>query len=60
MANSWCLAMDPLAQGRARSRARSVRYDKIKYTKKVWFNRNRFLQNKTDAFFSIPLQNDSD
>ncbi|WP_144021547.1 WbqC family protein [Caballeronia sordidicola] len=32
----------------------------MKYTKKVWFNRNRFLQNKTDAFFSIPLQNDSD
>jgi len=56
MANSWCLAMGPLAQ----DRARSVRYDNIKYTKNVSFNRNRFLQNGTDAFFSIPLQNDSD
>jgi WbqC-like protein family len=37
-----------------------VVYDNIKYTKKGWINRNRFLQNGTDAFFSIPLQNDSD
>ncbi|BCQ21995.1 WbqC family protein [Caballeronia sp. NK8] len=37
-----------------------VVYDNIKYTKKGWFNRNRFLQNGGDAYFSIPLVNDSD
>ena len=35
-------------------------YDNIKYTKKGWINRNRFLQNGKDAVFSIPLQKDSD
>lgn len=37
-----------------------VIYDNIKYTKKGWINRNRFLQNGTDATFSLPLQKDSD
>jgi WbqC-like protein family len=37
-----------------------VVYDNIKYTKKGWINRNRFLQNGMDEFFSIPLQKDSD
>lgn len=37
-----------------------VVYDNIKYTKKGWFNRNRFLQNGEDVYFSIPLQKDSD
>jgi hypothetical protein len=37
-----------------------VVYDNIQYTKKGWVNRNRFLQNGTDALFSISLQNDSD
>jgi len=35
-------------------------YDNIQYTKKGWFNRNRFLQNGKDALFSIPLKKDSD
>lgn len=39
---------------------RFVVYDNIKYTKKGWINRNRFLQNGTDAMFSIPLKKDSD
>ncbi|KAG8151400.1 WbqC family protein [Burkholderia catarinensis] len=39
---------------------RFVVYDNIKYTKKGWFNRNRFLQNGSDALFSIPLKRDSD
>lgn len=37
-----------------------VIYDNIKYTKKGWINRNRFLQNDSDATFSLPLQKDSD
>lgn len=37
-----------------------VIYDNIKYTKKGWINRNRILQNGTDAIFTIPLRNDSD
>lgn len=37
-----------------------VIYDNIQYTKKGWFNRNRFLQNGKDAMFSIPLKKDSD
>lgn len=37
-----------------------VVYDNIKYTKKGWINRNRFLQNGTDAIFSLPLKKDSD
>ncbi len=35
-------------------------YDNIKYTKKGWINRNRFLLNGRDAVFSIPLKKDSD
>ena len=35
-------------------------YDNIKYTKKGWINRNRFLLNGGDAIFSLPLQNNSD
>ncbi len=37
-----------------------VVYDNIKYTKKGWINRNRFLLNGTDATFSLPLKKDSD
>ena len=37
-----------------------VIYDNIKYTKKSWVNRNRFLQNDKDAMFSLPLKRDSD
>ncbi len=37
-----------------------VVYDNIKYTKKGWINRNRFLQNGKDAIFSLPLKKDSD
>lgn len=37
-----------------------VVYDNIKYTKKGWFNRNNFLQNKKATLFSIPLKKDSD
>jgi WbqC-like protein family len=35
-------------------------YDNIKYTKKGWINRNRFLSNGSDRVFSVPLQKDSD
>jgi len=35
-------------------------YDNIKYTKKGWINRNRFLQNGKDVMFSVPLKKDSD
>jgi hypothetical protein len=35
-------------------------YDNIKYTKKGWINRNRFLQNDKDVIFSLPLKKDSD
>ena len=35
-------------------------YDNIKYTKKGWINRNRFLFNGRDETFTIPLKNDSD
>lgn len=37
-----------------------VVYDNIQYTKKGWFNRNRFLQNGKDALFSINIEKDSD
>jgi hypothetical protein len=37
-----------------------VVYDNIKYTKKGWINRNRFLLNGAEAVFSLPLQKDSD
>lgn len=35
-------------------------YDNIQYTKKGWINRNRFLQDGSDALFSVPLKKDSD
>ncbi|MDX2219912.1 MAG: WbqC family protein [Burkholderiales bacterium] len=37
-----------------------VLYDNIKYTKKGWINRNRFLRNGKDAVFSVPLRSASD
>lgn len=37
-----------------------VIYDNIKYTKKGWINRNRFLLNGNSMDFSIPLKKDSD
>jgi hypothetical protein len=37
-----------------------VVYDNIKYTKKGWINRNRFLSNGEDAVFTVPLKQDSD
>jgi hypothetical protein len=37
-----------------------VVYDNVKYTKKGWINRNRFLQGGKDAEFSIALKHDSD
>lgn len=37
-----------------------VIYDNIKYTKKGWINRNRFLLNGKDEFFTLPLRSDSD
>jgi hypothetical protein len=37
-----------------------VVYDRIKYTKKGWINRNRFLQNNKDAVFTLPLRSTPD
>ena len=37
-----------------------VVYDNIKYTKKGWINRNRFLRTGVEAAFSLPLRKDSD
>ena len=37
-----------------------VLYDNIQYTKKGWINRNRFLRNGGDAFFTLPLKKGSD
>lgn len=37
-----------------------VVYDNIKYTKKGWINRNRYLRNGEAATFSIPLRKGSD
>ncbi len=37
-----------------------VVYDNIEYTKKGWYNKNRFLLNGTDHLFTIPLKKDSD
>jgi len=37
-----------------------VVYDNIKYTKKGWINRNRFLINGAEAVFSLPLRKNSD
>ena len=35
-------------------------YDNIKYTKKSWINRNRFMRNASDVVFSLPLRSASD
>src|SRR2546426_7271753 len=35
-------------------------YDNIKYTKRGWINRNRFLRNGADFVFTVPLRKDSD
>ncbi len=37
-----------------------VVYDNIKYTKKGWINRNRFLLNGRAEIFTLPLRKDSD
>lgn len=37
-----------------------VIYDQIKFTKKGWINRNRFLLNGDAAFFTLPLNKSSD
>jgi hypothetical protein len=37
-----------------------VIYDNVKYTKKGWINRNRFILNGKDSIFTIPLTKDSD
>ena len=37
-----------------------VVYDRIKYTKKGWINRNRFLLNGADAMFTLPLRKGAD
>lgn len=37
-----------------------VIYDRIKYTKKGWINRNRMLLNGSDAMFSLQLAQGSD
>lgn len=37
-----------------------ILYDNIKYTKKGWINRNRFLSNGSDTTFSLPIKKDSD
>ena len=39
---------------------RFVVYDNIQYAKKGWINRNRFLRNGADAFFTVPLSKGSD
>lgn len=37
-----------------------VVYDNIKYTKKGWINRNRYLLSGKDAVFTVNIRNDSD
>ena len=37
-----------------------VIYVDIQYTKKSWINRNRFLNNNKDEYFTIPIKKDSD
>lgn len=37
-----------------------VIYDRIKYTKKGWINRNRMLRNGRDELFTLPLSKASD
>jgi len=39
---------------------RFVLYDNVKYTKKGWINRNRYLLDGRDVVFSVPLEADSD
>ena len=39
---------------------RFVLYDNVKYTKKGWINRNRYLLEGRDVVFSVPLKADSD
>ena len=39
---------------------RFVVYDNNQYAKKGWINRNRFLRNGADAFFTVPLKKGSD
>ena len=39
---------------------RFVVYDNIKYSKKGWINRNRFLLNGNDVEFTLPIKKDSD
>jgi hypothetical protein len=39
---------------------RFVVYDNIQYTKKGWINRNRFLRNGVDAYFTVPVKHASD
>jgi hypothetical protein len=39
---------------------RFVVYDNVKYTKKGWINRNRFLRGETTAVFTVPLKHGSD
>jgi hypothetical protein len=39
---------------------RFVLYDNVKYTKKGWINRNRYLLEGRDVVFSVPLKSDSD
>lgn len=39
---------------------RFVLYDNIKYTKKGWINRNRYLLDGRDAVFTVPLKSNSD
>lgn len=37
-----------------------ILYDNIEYTKKGWINRNRYLCQGTDKYFTIPIEKDSD
>jgi hypothetical protein len=37
-----------------------VIYDNIQYTKKGWINRNRFLRDGQDVYFTVPLKKASD
>ena len=39
---------------------RFVVYDNVKYTKKGWINRNRFLRGEATATFTVPLKHGSD
>lgn len=39
---------------------RFIVYDRIKYTKKGWINRNRMLRDGKDVMFSLPLKAGSD